>query len=171
MAPRACGVRRCKIRHCAQQTSSIWISAAHSGDHLPNTCLQSTAHFMVTRGADKTHLCPGPMHPAHACFLAGERCKTTLGRGVLGSMYHRGCADARRWHRAHRPGFTQSVDMIQLITESHSFLGSGQRMLLGGVFTSVSLYCCSVFWVTLKRMGDSHAGVTNEFRKASERPE
>ena len=86
-------------------------------------------------------------------------------------MYHRGCDDARRWHRTHRPGFTQSVDMIQLITESHSFLASGQRVLLGGVFTSVSLYCCSVFWVTLKRMGDSHAGVTNEFRKASERPE
>ena len=50
---------------------------------------------MVTRGTDKTHLCPGPMHPAHVCFLAGERCKTTLGGGVLGSMYHMGCTDAR----------------------------------------------------------------------------
>lgn len=128
------------------------------GDHLPNTCLQSTAYFTVTRGADKTQLCPGPMRPAHVCFLAGERCQTTLGGGVLGPMYHMRCADARRWRRTHRPGFTQSVDMVELITESHSFLASGQRVLLGGVFTSVCLYCCSVFWVTLKRIGDSHAG-------------
>ena len=61
--------------------------------------------------------------------------------------------------------------MIQLVAESHSFLASGQWVLLGGVFTSVSLYCCSLFQVTPKRIGDSHTGVANEFSKASERPE
>lgn len=54
------------------------------------------AHFTVTCGADKIHLFPDHVTPAHACFLAGRRCKAVLGEGrPLASTHHVDCSDAR----------------------------------------------------------------------------
>lgn len=52
------------------------------------------------------------------------------------------------------------------IMENNSFLMSGQLVLLGGTFRRVSMYCCSLFWITFKRTGTANTGVANEFRKA-----
>lgn len=118
MAPCALGSADVKPTLCSADFPASGF--LHFRDHLPNTCLQSTAYFMVTRGADKAQTLPWPPCILPTCAFWLGRSKTHAGwRVAWPHVPHGLCWPARgNGCRDTQADFTQSVGMVELMQKS-----------------------------------------------------